>query len=67
MQNLDEMLELAKMLQNSNVPEVSKLAKSFLALDVSYKELRHQYIKITGEKIMRTHARLFKRLRESGD
>lgn len=64
-------MELARILKNSNVPEVSELAQGYLMLAekfdsllISYEELKHAYIKQTGELVMVRHERLFKRLAE---
>ncbi len=59
--------KLAEGLQHSNEPSIAELAKAYLALEASYEELRHQYVKVCADNVMKKHANLFKRLAESGD
>lgn len=63
--DFSQLAELALGLQNSNVPEVSELAKGFLQLEAAYGELRQNYMRQTAELIMRRHDKLLKRLAES--
>jgi hypothetical protein len=42
---MDKIEELAQGLQNSNISEVSELAKAYLTLRASYDELEFQYVK----------------------
>lgn len=58
----EDALELALMLQNSNIPEVKDLALSYLKLEAEYGELRQKHIRVTSELIMRTNETLLKRL-----
>lgn len=62
-----ESLDLAEGLQHSNVAEISDLAKAYLALQISYDELKHAYTMQSAEIVMKRHANLLKRLAESGD
>lgn len=64
---MDETLELARGLQNSNHEYVAKLAKAYLALSANYEELRHAYVKVTAQSVMMRHEKLMKRLAENGD
>lgn len=57
-------LELALMLQNSNVVEVAEVCKGFLALEAAYGELRHAYIRQSAELIMRTNTKLLDKLKD---
>jgi hypothetical protein len=63
----NQMYTLANGLQHSNIPEVKKLAQSWLALKIAYDELQHAHVKLTAEQIMIKHKSLFERLKESGD
>lgn len=65
--DLSKPTELALMLQHSNVPEVSDLAKGFLALEASYGELRQAYLRVNAELIMRRHSKLLEKLKDSED
>jgi hypothetical protein len=60
-------LELAAGLQHSNIKEVSEICKAFLALNTSYEELQHAYVKLCAERVMERHYDTFKKLAESGD
>lgn len=64
---MEDMITLAKGLQNSNIKEVAELAKAYMGLAESYKELRHAYVKSTSDKIMRDHAKTFQALADAGD
>lgn len=60
--DLSEVLELALILKNSNVPEVAKLAEGFLELEAQFGQLSHDYIMQTSELVMLRHHKTFEKL-----
>lgn len=60
-------MDLARGLQNSNVKEVSDLAKGYLKLAEMFDDLQGKYVKACAESVMVKHEKLFKKLAESGD
>lgn len=62
MSDLKECRELALMLQNSNVVEVSKISRAYLALEAVYFELVNRHTKMCADEVMRKHGKLLKRL-----
>lgn len=65
--SMNNALELAEGLQNSNEPSVVQVSRALLALKVSYDELQHRYVMLTSELVMNKYGKLFKHLAESGD
>lgn len=64
---MQDIIGLARGLQNSNIPEVAELATCYISLAKKYDELQSRFIILTGEKVMEAHKDLLQRLADSGD
>lgn len=60
-----EIADLALILKNSNIEEVSKLANGYLELEAAYGKLRQTVVQQASELVMRRHESVFKRLAEA--
>jgi hypothetical protein len=60
--DFNKSIELAKGLQNSNVPEIQEVCKAFLHLVTIYHDLRKQYVAQSATLIMKEHSKLLEKL-----
>lgn len=66
-QDFSDLAQLALKLQASEDPDVAALAQGMLQMEAAYGELRHAYIRLNAEVIMRRHNRLFEKLKDAED
>lgn len=65
--DFSDLAQLALKLQASSDPDVAALAQGMLQMEAVYGELRHAYIRLNAEVIMRRNSKLFEKLKEAED
>lgn len=62
-----EALELAKGLQNSNYDTVAMLGRAYIELHAENETLHNRLFLDAAKRVMKTHEKTFKALKDAGD